>query len=83
LHQARLAETVTIYNPVVRDDLRALGRAAGGTQQGIGIVYGEVLLTGLEPEESRRAVRRCRAISWFVVPFPRRPRSPRAESLKP
>jgi DHA2 family multidrug resistance protein len=32
LHQARLAEAVTIYNPVVRDDLRALGRAAGGTQ---------------------------------------------------
>jgi DHA2 family multidrug resistance protein len=43
LHQARLAEAVTIYNPIVRDDLRALGRAAGGTQQGIGIVYGEVL----------------------------------------
>ena len=43
LHQARLAEAVTIYNPVVRDDLQALGRAAGGTQQGIGIVYGEVL----------------------------------------
>ncbi len=42
-HQARLAESISIYNPAVRQDLSALGQAAGGTQQGIGALYGEVL----------------------------------------
>ena len=42
-HQARLAESISVYNPAVRQDLQSLGQAAGGTQQGIGALYGEVL----------------------------------------
>jgi len=40
-HQARLAESISIYDPAVRQNLQALG--AGGTQQGIGMVYAKVL----------------------------------------
>ncbi len=43
LHQARLAESISLYNPAVRQDLQALGSAAGGTQRGVGMLYGEVL----------------------------------------
>jgi MFS transporter, DHA2 family, multidrug resistance protein len=40
MHQARLVDAISLYNPAVRDNL---GRAAGGTQQGIGLLYGQVV----------------------------------------
>ncbi len=43
LHQSRLVETINPYNPALQQDLRALGSAAGGAQQGLGMLYGEVV----------------------------------------
>jgi DHA2 family multidrug resistance protein len=42
-HQARLAESISIYDPAVRQNLQALGDASGSTQQGVGVIYGRVL----------------------------------------
>jgi len=42
-HQARLSESISLYDPAVRQDLQAIGSAAGGTQRGIGMLYGEVM----------------------------------------
>ncbi|MGE5362098.1 MAG: DHA2 family efflux MFS transporter permease subunit [Bacteroidales bacterium] len=43
LHQARLVENISAYDPAVRQSLEALGSAAQGTTKGIGMLYGEVL----------------------------------------
>ncbi len=43
LHQSRLAESISVYNPTVRDGLQQLGGAVGGTQRALGALYGRVL----------------------------------------
>ncbi len=42
-HQSRLAESISIYNPAVRQDLQQFGQAVGGTERGIGMLYGQIL----------------------------------------